>query len=38
MHDTNPAEHVDRSRNRPVDVSATTPSPSLEPHTQIQKE
>ena len=38
MRDSSPAVHVDTSRNRRIDVSATTPDPSLEPNTQIQKE
>ena len=38
MRDSRPTVHVDTSRNRRIDVSATTPKPSLEPNTQIQKE
>jgi hypothetical protein len=35
---TVPTVRADASRNRRFDVSATTPSPSLEPNTHIQKE
>jgi hypothetical protein len=38
MRDINPTVNGDTSRNPRIDVSATTPSPSLEPNTQIQKE
>ena len=38
MPDINTTAHVDTSRNRRIDVSATTLDASLDPNTQIQKE